>query len=76
MSKKNIKSEGDRIQEALNLAASYGQIDGGHHKLWVIDQMVQALLGSKKEYKLWVAEYEEEDEFGDKEYEWETGIAP
>lgn len=31
------------VQEALDLAWSYGQIDGDHHRLWVIDQMVRAL---------------------------------
>ena len=25
----------------------YGQIDGGHHKQWVIDQTVRILLGNK-----------------------------
>jgi len=35
---------GDRIQAALNLAYRYGQIDGGHHKAWVIDQMVRCSL--------------------------------
>lgn len=29
--------------KALDLATSYGQIDGSHHKAWTIDQMVRAL---------------------------------
>ena len=29
----------------VELAARYGSIDGGHHKMWVIDQMVRALTG-------------------------------
>lgn len=33
-----------RITEALDYA-QYGQIDGDHHKTWVIDQMVRALTG-------------------------------
>lgn len=42
----------DRIKTALNLAASYGQIDGDHHKMWTIDQMVRALTGCPMvEYK-------------------------
>lgn len=35
----------NRIQKALNVAASYGTTDGGHHKMWVIDQMVRELTG-------------------------------
>lgn len=35
----------DRIADALNFADSYGQEDGGHHKMWVIDQMVRCLTG-------------------------------
>lgn len=33
------------IAEALEFASAYGQTDGGHHKMWVIDQMVRALTG-------------------------------
>ena len=33
------------IEAALGYARKYGQIDGDHHKAWVIDQMVRALLG-------------------------------
>lgn len=35
----------DRITDALNFAHSYGQADGAHHKMWVIDQMVRCLTG-------------------------------
>ena len=63
-----------RIKEALSLAWQYGQIDGSHHKTWVIDQMVRALCGSQKEYDKWVEVYETPD--GQDYYEWDTGIAP
>lgn len=33
-----------RILAAADLAKNYGQVDGSHHKMWVIDQMVRALL--------------------------------
>lgn len=62
----------ERIKEALSLAWQYGQIDGSHHRLWVIDQMVRALLG--EEYSKWVEAYETPD--GQDYYEWNTGIAP
>lgn len=57
------------INRAVQLAYQYAQIDGGHHKMWVIDQMMRILLGSK--YDNFVKEYEE-----DGEYEWNIGIAP
>lgn len=34
-----------RIEKALTYARRFGGIDGAHHKLWVIDQMVRALTG-------------------------------
>jgi hypothetical protein len=34
-----------RIARALELADMYGNIDGGHHRKWAIDQMVRALCG-------------------------------
>ena len=47
----------ERIGLALSLAWKYGQIDGEHHKMWVIDQMIRALCGSEEEYIKWVAKY-------------------
>lgn len=34
-----------RIAKALEIAARWGQTDGAHHRLYVIDQMVRALTG-------------------------------
>lgn len=34
-----------RIGDALNLAGTFGTTDGGHHKMWVIDQMARMLTG-------------------------------
>lgn len=31
------------VQKSLDIALRWGGIDGGHHKAWVIDQMVRAL---------------------------------
>ena len=60
-----------RIELALEFAMHYGGIDGDHHKAWVIDQMVRALLGSDESYTAWVKEVN-----GEGDYRWETGIAP
>lgn len=34
-----------RVRKALFVAFQSGGVDGGHHKQWVIDQMVRALTG-------------------------------
>lgn len=59
-----------RIKNAIDVATQFAQIDGAHHKMWVIDQMVRKLLGAE-EYKVFVKEYE-----SDGEYSWDTGVAP
>ncbi len=38
-----------RIRQALRIASGYAQIDGAHHKLWAIDQMVRVLTGCRYE---------------------------
>lgn len=60
-----------RADKALDIASQYGQIDGAHHKAWVIDQMVRALVGDAAAYRAWVEEYE-----NDGAYVWNTGVAP
>jgi hypothetical protein len=63
----------ERIAAALEIIYSYGQIEGDHHKTWVIDQVTRCLTGDQ--YDTWVAEYKTED--GDPEaYSYEIGIAP
>ena len=65
--------EKERIEKALGIAFQYGQTDGSHHRLWVIDQMVRTLCGDN--YEEWVKTYQF-DEDTKEEYEWDTGIAP
>jgi len=62
----------DRIKAALDTAFQYGQVDGAHHKAWVIDQMVRCLLGD--DYEKFVEKYQEP--FDGDYYEWDEGIAP
>lgn len=57
------------IQDALDVIEQYGQIDGAHHKAWVIDQVVRAL--TDEGYDAWVTAYTQ-----DGEYAWDEGIAP
>jgi hypothetical protein len=63
----------DRIRHALDLAHQWGGIDGGHHKQWIIDQMVRALAGP--DYEQWVARRKPGDD-GPDTYDWDEGIAP
>lgn len=63
-----LEDKNKKINKTLEIAYQYAQIDGDHHKMWVVDQMIRNLLGSY--YDNWVKKYEEDD------YTWETGIAP
>lgn len=62
----------DRISAALVVVESYGSVDEAHHKQWIIDQMVRALLTSDQ-YDDWVQQYNGNEEATDT---WDVGIAP
>jgi len=50
-------------------------IDGGHHKQWILDQVLRALLGG--EYAGWVETYDDAPTEDGCVYEdWDTGCAP
>lgn len=70
---KLLNKKDKQIEQALKIAFDYGQVDGGHHKAWVIDQMVRALTGKK--YDKWINDYIYDEETGDS-YTWDKGIAP
>ena len=73
--KKQIEEMQAKISKALDIAWAYGQVDGSHHKMWVIDQMVRILCGSTEEYADWVMTYE--TPLSDEDYYiWDMGIAP
>ena len=62
-----------RAALALLVAVKYGGVDGGHHKDWVIDQMVRHLAGD--DYEEMVKEVCCGCD-GPNTYEWNIGIAP
>jgi len=64
-SKQELKT---RILASVELIQKYGPIDGGHHKMWVLDQVLRTLLD--KSYDDFVKEYSTDG------YEWDEGIAP
>ena len=64
-----------RVATALDTILRFGGIDGDHHKAWVIDQTVRALTGEG--YDKWVDDYKgATDTDGEREYDWDEGIAP
>lgn len=62
-----------RIEKAIELAVAYGNIDGAHHKMWVIDQMIRVLAGER--YKTIVKDAKAGED-GPNTYDWDCGIAP
>lgn len=61
-----------KIKKAMDLIESYGQIDGAHHKDWVLDQVARVLMGDG--YDAWVARMKVADD--GVEYDYSVGIAP
>lgn len=59
--------------DALRVLLNYGQTDGAHHKLWVIDEAVRALAG--KYYDELIRAWQDGED-GPNTYEWETGTPP
>ena len=70
---KERQADKEKINNVLGLIFQYGQIDGEHHKTWVIDQIVRIL--TENDYDKWVQHYEYDEETGE-DYTWDTGIAP
>jgi hypothetical protein len=66
-------SDAEKIEKALELILQFGGTDGGHHKTWVIDQVVRILTGDG--YEQWVKDaFDGED--GPDTYGWDVGIPP
>lgn len=66
-------TDAEKIEAAIALAFQYGGIDGAHHKMWTIDQMVRILAGGR--YEAMVKEANDGED-GPDTYEWDAGIAP
>lgn len=62
-----------RINKALDVIYHYGQVNGDHHKSWVIDQIVRNLCGDK--YDVFVNLYTDGED-GPFTYYWDEGIPP
>lgn len=62
-----------RIALAMAIIERYGQYDGDHHKLWVLDQVARILKGD--EYNEWVIKMKAGAD-GPNTYRYQIGIAP
>lgn len=63
---------GESVDGAIRLIEQYGMIDGGHHKQWLLDQILRVLLA--EHYDGWVQEY---NAYENSTYlPWDIGIAP
>ena len=75
---KEVEEDKKKLDEIEKIIYQYGQIDGGHHKMWVIDQIMRIIKGDK--YEEFVHNYQYTDEDGnpteDLYYSWDEGIAP
>jgi hypothetical protein len=68
----------EKQNKIIDIITRFGDIDGVHHKQWILDQIVRILL-TPDEYLKWKKEMKGEyDELNDEyEYEdWDEGIAP
>jgi len=60
-------------EKAVKILLEDGQIDGAHHKTWVIDQALRELLQEK--YEATIKQYMQGED-GQNTYYWDEGIAP
>ena len=67
------KEKLERYEQALEFIFTSSQVDGDHHKAWVIDELAQILAGD--DYRSKVAEYMDGED-GPGTYSWDIGIAP
>lgn len=71
--RRQAETDAERVQLTLELLAQDGQVDGSHHKAWVIDQVARALAGDG--YDAFIARYRDGED-GPETYAWDAGIAP
>ena len=59
---------GRRIAHALAIIDQGGGVDGAHHKMWILDQVVRVLAADR--YEAWVESRRRDG------YDWDVGIPP
>lgn len=68
-----MKTPEDINQEAISFILDWGFIGGGHHKQWIIDQVLRILSGDN--YEKLIEDYCKGED-GPFTYSWEEGIPP
>lgn len=63
----------ERLTNAVEFIKETGQPDGGHHLVWVIDQITRILVGN--DYPKFLAEFCDGED-GPCTYDWKVGIPP
>ncbi len=58
--------------KALDMIFEWGGIDGGHHKQWLLNELVKVLADDHGE---WIKKFNDGEDGADT-YEWDEGIAP
>lgn len=71
-----MTTQKERMTEAVRIGIRYGQTDGGHHKMWVIDQMIRALTGDNYDKIIEEACKPEDGDEDEEVDEWDCGVAP
>lgn len=64
----NLELESRELAAIVSLIDTYGNIDGAHHKQWVLDKCMRIAL--RHRYSEWVRQRKEEG------YDWDEGIPP
>ena len=70
----SYKRHEERVDEALAFLGQ-GNVDGAHHKDWIIDQLLRILVGSEEDYEKWVKDFCDGED-GPETYAWDEGVAP
>lgn len=64
-----VNEDPEGARRALAIALRYGGIDGGHHRQWLVDQLIRCITG--EHYQEFVEKFNHPD-YDD----WDEGIAP
>ena len=69
------RADDARVNAAASIAMRYGMVDELHHKQWVIDQMLRAMLGEVV-YAKWIEDCNNDEVITAGHTPWDEGVAP
>lgn len=62
-----------KLQKVQELIEAYGGIDGGHHKQWLLTEIVKIIV---PDFEQWKTDMMNGEDGPHTYYEWDEGIAP